>query len=45
MAMDRSNFFESNPQFKPINIYDQNIQRLGSRQAKDEKQAQGESKP
>ena len=34
---------EANPQFKSINIYDSNRQRLGNRQAKVEKHGQGES--
>ena len=40
---EQKHFIEANPQFKSINIYDSNMQRLGSRQTKDEKQAQGES--
>lgn len=36
-------FIEANPQFKTINIYDNNMQRLSNRQSKEEKQAQGES--
>ena len=41
---EQKQFIEANPQFKSINVYDQNMQRMGSRQAKDEKQTQGESK-
>jgi len=37
-------FIEANPQFKTVNIYDNNMQRLSNRQSKEEKQAQGESK-
>lgn len=37
-------FIEANPQFKTINIYDNNMQRLSNRQSKEEKQAEGESK-
>lgn len=40
---EMKHFIEANPQFKSINIYDNNMQRLGSRQARDEKQAQVES--
>lgn len=40
---DQKHHIEANPQFKSINIYDSNMQRLGSRQSKEEKQAQGES--
>ena len=40
---EQKHFIEANPQFKSINIYDNNMQRLGSRQTKDEKQGQGES--
>ena len=37
-------FVEANPQFKTINIYDGNMQRIDNRQSKDEKQSEGESK-
>ena len=40
---EQRRFIEANPQFKTINIYDSNMQRLGSRQTKDEKQVQGEN--
>ncbi len=36
-------FIEANPQFKTINVFDNNMQRLGSKQSKDEKQSQGET--
>jgi hypothetical protein len=36
-------YIEANPQFKSINIFDSNMNRQGSRQKKDEKQAQGEN--
>jgi len=39
---EQKQFIEANPQFKTINIYDSNMQRLGNKQSKDEKQAQGE---
>ncbi len=41
---EQKHFIEANPQFKTINIYDTNMQRLSNRQSKEEKQAQGESK-
>lgn len=37
-------FIEANPQFKTINIYDNNMKRLNNRQSKEEKQEQGEIK-
>lgn len=40
---EQKHHIEANPQFKSINIYDSNMQRLGSKQAKEEKQSQGES--
>ena len=40
---EQKNYIEANPQFKTINIYDSNMQRLDNRQAKTEKQAEGES--
>lgn len=40
---EQKHFIEANPQFKTINIYDNNMQRLSNRQSKEEKQAQGES--
>lgn len=41
---EQKHFIEANPQFKTINIYDSNMQRLNSKQAQDEKQGQGEQK-
>ncbi len=41
---EQKRFIEANPQFKTINIYDSNMQRLNNRQSKEEKQSQGESK-
>lgn len=41
---EQKQFIEANPQFKTINIYDINMQRLTSKQGHDEKQAQGEQK-
>lgn len=40
---EQKQFIEANPRFKTINIYDGNMQRLDSRQNKEEKQAQGEN--
>jgi len=40
---EQKNYIEANPKFKTINIYDSNMQRLDNRQAKTEKQAEGES--
>ena len=37
-------YIEANPQFKTVNVYDGNQQRLDSRQSKAEKQAEGEGK-
>jgi hypothetical protein len=36
-------FVEANPQFKTINVYDGNRQRINNRQSKDEKQSEGQS--
>jgi hypothetical protein len=41
---EQKHFIEANPQFKTINIYDSNMQRLNSKQGQDEKQGQGEQK-
>lgn len=41
-GIEEKHFIEANPQFKCINIFDRNLPRLSSRQAKDEKQAYGE---
>ena len=38
----QKHFIEANPQFKTINIYDSNMQRLNSKQGQNEKQGQGE---
>jgi hypothetical protein len=35
---EQKRFIEANPQFKTINVYDANMQRLGTRQSKEEKQ-------
>ena len=40
---EQKHFVEANPRFKSITIYDSNMQRLGSRQSKEEKHAPGES--
>ncbi len=37
---EQKRFIEANPQFKTINIYDNNMQRLDNRQSKEEKQSQ-----
>ena len=37
-------YVEANPQFKTINVYDTNMKRIDNRQAKDEKQSEGEAK-
>jgi len=42
-GVEQKNHIEANPQFKIINIYDSNMQRLGNNQSKAEKQAEGES--
>ncbi len=39
---EQKQFIEANPQFKTINIYDSNMQRLSHKQGQDEKQGQGE---
>jgi len=41
---EQKHFIEANPQFKTINFYDNNMQRLSNRQPKEETQAQEESK-
>lgn len=40
---EQRHFIEANPQFKSVTIYDGNMQRLNSKQSKEEKQSQGES--
>ncbi len=39
---EKKQFIEANPQFKTINIYDSNMQRIGNKQGQDEKQGNGE---
>jgi hypothetical protein len=41
---EQKQFIEANPQFKTINIYDSNMQRLSHKQGQDEKNGQGEHK-
>jgi len=36
-------YIEANPQFKTLNVYDANRQRLDVKQGKDQKQSQGEN--
>lgn len=38
----QKHFIEANPQFKIINVYDGNMQRINSKQGQNEKQGQGE---
>lgn len=40
---EQKQYIEANPQFKTINIYDANMQRLDQRQSKKEEQSEGES--
>ncbi|SDW13471.1 hypothetical protein SAMN05444410_101314 [Hydrobacter penzbergensis] len=40
---EQKHFIEANPQFKTINVYDSNIQRLHSKQGQNAKQGQGEN--
>jgi hypothetical protein len=37
-------YVEANPQFKTVNVYDDNKQRIDNRKSKEEKQSEGESK-
>jgi hypothetical protein len=37
-------YIEASPQFKTINVYDSNMQRIDNRHSKEEKQSEGESK-
>lgn len=39
---EQKQFIEANPQFKTINIYDSNMQRLTNKQGQNEKQGQGD---
>ncbi len=39
---EKKQFIEANPQFKTINMYDGNMQRINNRQGQNEKQGQGE---
>lgn len=41
---EQKHFIEANPQFKTINIYDNNMQRLNSKQAQSQQEGQGEQK-
>lgn len=40
---EKKHFIEANPQFKTINVYDSNMQRLHIKQGQNEKQGQGEN--
>ena len=40
---EQKHFIEANPQFKTINVYDSNMQRLHSKQGQNEKQGRGEN--
>lgn len=40
---EQKQYIEANPQFKTINIYDSGMQRVDNRQAKKERQSEGES--
>jgi len=40
---EQKHYIEANPQFKTINIYDHNLQRIDNRQSKAERKAEGES--
>ncbi|CAN5856695.1 hypothetical protein BH24BAC1_BH24BAC1_22340 [soil metagenome] len=40
---EQKHFIEANPRFKSVNLYDSNMQRLGSKQSKGEKQVRGGS--
>lgn len=42
---EQKQYIEANPQFKTINIYDSNMQRLDNRQSKKEHQSEGQSQP
>ncbi|OKS85680.1 hypothetical protein [Mucilaginibacter polytrichastri] len=39
---EQKHYVEANPQFKTVNVYDSDMQKLGSRQDKSEKQSQSE---
>ena len=39
---DEKHYIEANPQFKTVNIYDSNMQRVDNRQSKKERQSEGE---
>lgn len=41
---EQKHFVEASPQFKTINVYDSNLQRLDIKQAKGERQNEGENK-
>lgn len=42
-GVEQKQFVEANPKFKSVNVYDENMQKLGARESKSEKQAEGES--
>lgn len=41
---ERKQYVEANPHFKTVNVYDASMQRINTRESKDEKQAQSEGK-
>ncbi|MCD0472640.1 hypothetical protein [Flavobacterium sp. JAS] len=41
---ERKQFVEANPHFKTVNVYDGSMQRINTRESKDEKQTQSEGK-
>jgi hypothetical protein len=41
---ENKQYIEANPQFKTVNVYDDNKQRIDNRKSKEEKQSEGESK-
>lgn len=43
-GVEKKQFIEANPQFKTINVYDGSMQRINSRESKDQKQGEGEGK-
>ena len=42
-GVEQKQYIEANPQFKTINIYDHNMQRIDNRQSKAERKSEGES--
>lgn len=43
-GIESKQYIEANPQFKTVNVYDGNLQRINHRESKDQKQAESNEK-